>query len=139
MAFGSVAVWIGVPIGWLWIGSQVDADSQDERFATYVAILAGVVVSVAVMGRLLAILNRAYSRVCGADEASRVRPPWHTSIRDEREPRAPHTVLDTVMGHQHLGRLGRDGDLVLRLRRLAAPGLTARMAEADALVAVPLT
>jgi len=97
MAVGSVTLWLGIPIGWLWIGSQVQADSQSPGFTPYMLVLAGIVVSIAVMAKLLAILNRTYKRVAGDDAVVRVRMPWHRSMRGEDDSRAPRSVLDVVM------------------------------------------
>ncbi len=97
MAVGSVILWLGIPIGWLWIGSQVQADSQSPGFAPYMLVLAGIVVSIAVMAKLLAMLNRSYKRVAGDDAVVRVRMPWHRSMRGEDDSRPPRSVLDIVM------------------------------------------
>lgn len=97
MAVGSVTLWLGIPIGWLWIGSQVQADSQSPGFAPYMLVLAGIVVSIAAMAKLLAMLNRTYKRVAGDDAVVRVRMPWHRSMRGEDDSRVPRSVLDVVM------------------------------------------
>jgi len=97
MAVGSVTLWLGIPIGWLWIGSQVQAETQSPGFTPYILVLAGIVVSIAVMAKLLAILNRTYKRVAGDDAVVRVRMPWHRSMRGEDDSRAPRSVLDVVM------------------------------------------
>jgi hypothetical protein len=97
MAIGSIALWIGVPIGWLWIGSQWQADSQSTGFGPYVAVLFGIIVSVAVLAKGLAILNRAYGRVAGDDPTMRVRLPWHRSMRGDEDSRYQRNVLDVVM------------------------------------------
>jgi hypothetical protein len=97
MAFGSVMLWLGVPIGWLWIGSQVQSGTQSAGFAPYMLVLAGIVVSVVAVAKLLAMLNRAYRSVSGDDGTVRVRMPWHRSMRGEDDSRAPRSVLDVVM------------------------------------------
>jgi len=97
MAVGSVTLWLGIPIGWLWIGSQVQAETQSPGFTPYILVLAGIVVSIAVMAKLLAILNRTYKRVAGDDAVVRVRMPWHRSMRGEDDSRPPRSVLDVVM------------------------------------------
>ena len=97
MGLGSVLLWLGVPIGWLWIGSQVQSGTQSTGFAPYMLVLAGIVVSVVAVAKLLAILNRTYRRVSGDDGTVRVRMPWHRSMRGEDDSRAPRSVLDVVM------------------------------------------
>jgi len=97
MAIGSIALWLGVPIGWLWIGSQWQADSQSTGFGPYILVLAGIIVSVAILAKGLASLNRAYGRVAGDEPTLRVRLPWHRSMRGDDDSRYQRNVLDVVM------------------------------------------
>jgi hypothetical protein len=96
MAVGSIFLWIGVPVGWLWIGSQLQSDSGQASFGLYLGILAGIVVSMVVVGRFLHRLNGVYGSLTGS-EVVRVRMPWHRSLRGEDEGRAPRQILDVVM------------------------------------------
>ena len=73
MAFFSIALWLGIPIGWLWIGSQVQSNSQSTGFGPYFLVIFGICISVFLVTKLLAWLNRRYARVSGADEVVRVR------------------------------------------------------------------
>jgi hypothetical protein len=97
MAFFSIALWLGIPIGWLWIGSQVQSNTQSTGFGPYFLVIAGICVSVFAVTKLLAWLNRRYASVSGANEIVRVRPPWHRSMRGEDDSRPPRSVLDVVM------------------------------------------
>lgn len=97
MAFFSVTLWLGIPIGWLWIGSHVQSNSQSAGFGPYLLVLVGIAVSVVAVAKLLAALNRTYDRVAGEEVAVRVRMPWHRSMRGEDDSRAPRSVLDVVM------------------------------------------
>jgi hypothetical protein len=97
MALGSVVLWIGSPIGWLWIASQMQKDTQAPGFGPYLLVLAGVAVTAVVLAKLLSRLNRAYGVVAGNEPTVRVILPWHRSMRGENEGRAERTVLDVVM------------------------------------------
>jgi hypothetical protein len=97
MAVGSVALWLGVPIGWLWIGSQWQSESQSTGFGPYMLVLAGIVVSVALLAKGLAMINRVYGRVAGDESKVRVRLPWHRSMRGDDDSRYQRNVLDVVM------------------------------------------
>ncbi len=97
MAIFSVILWLGIPVGWLWIVSQVSADSQSAGFGPYLLAIGGIAVSVVIVTRFLASLNRTYARVSGAEEVVRVRAPWHRSMRGEDDSRPPRSVLDVVM------------------------------------------
>src|SRR5690242_5635482 len=83
MAVGSVVLWLGIPVGWLWIGSMWQSNSQATGFGPYMLVIAGIVVSAVLLAKLLAKLNRVYGSVIGADPVVRVRMPWHRSMRGE--------------------------------------------------------
>lgn len=97
MAIGSIALWIAVPIFWLWLGSQMQSNTQETGFGPYLVVLVGIAVSVALLAKGLAALNRAYKRLAGEDAVVRVRMPWHRSMRGEEDSRPPRSVLDVVM------------------------------------------
>jgi hypothetical protein len=96
MAVGSIFLWIGIPVGWLWIGSQVQSDSGQASFGLYLGILLGIIVSMVVVGKFLWSLNGVYGRLTGS-EVVRVRMPWHRSLRGEQEGRQARQILDVVM------------------------------------------
>jgi hypothetical protein len=97
MAIGSVVLWLGIPIGWLWLGSIWQADSQATGFGPYMLVIAGIIVSAVLMAKLLSKLNRVYGSVTKAPPVMKVRMPWHRSMRGEDDSRQPRTVLDVVM------------------------------------------
>ena len=96
MAIGSIFLWIGIPVGWLWIGSQIQSDSGQASFGLYLGILVGIIVSMVVVGKFLWSLNGVYGRLTGS-EVVRVRMPWHRSLRGEEEGRPERQILDVVM------------------------------------------
>ncbi len=96
MAVGSIFLWIGIPVGWLWIGSQIQSDSGQASFGLYLGILLGIIVSMVAIGKLLSGLNGVYGRLTGS-EVVRVRMPWHRSLRGQEEGRPQRQVLDVVM------------------------------------------
>jgi hypothetical protein len=97
MALGSIVLWIGSPIGWLWLASQMQKDSQAAGFGPYMVVLFGIAITAVVLAKALQKLNHAYGAVAGEGEPVRVVMPWHRSMRGEDEGRAPRTVLDVVM------------------------------------------
>jgi hypothetical protein len=96
MAIGSVVLWLGIPVGWLYLASRIVKSSQPS-LGPYVLVLVGIPVSMIVVGKALSRLNRAYGEVTGATPAGRVRSPWMKSMRGERDSGRPRTVLDVVM------------------------------------------
>jgi hypothetical protein len=96
MAVGSVLLWIGIPVGWLYLASQI-TDSSQPSMGPYVLVLVGIPATMIAMGKVLAVLDRTYGRVNGATPQGRVQSPWHRSLRGDRRPARGRSVLDVVM------------------------------------------
>jgi hypothetical protein len=62
MFVGSLVLWVGVPVAWLWIGSQVEGATQSLGAALGVAIL-GVAVSIVLIVPALGWLNRLHEEL----------------------------------------------------------------------------
>ena len=56
MVAAAAVLWVGVPFGWLWVGSQVEAETDSIGLALLVMAV-GVGVSIAALLRLLGWLN----------------------------------------------------------------------------------
>jgi hypothetical protein len=95
MALGSVFLWIGIPVGWVWIASRTVKTSQ-PTFGPYLLVLVATPLSMWLWSKLLFRLNGLYARVTGQTYEVRTQLPWHKSLRDQRSTR-PTTVLDLVM------------------------------------------
>jgi hypothetical protein len=96
MAVGSVVLWIGIPVGWVWVASRTVKTSQPS-FGPYLLVLLATPLSMWIWGKLLFRLNAVYSRLTGQTYEVRAQLPWHRSMRGERVVRRPTTVLDVVM------------------------------------------
>jgi hypothetical protein len=96
MAVGSVLLWIGIPVGWLYLASQL-TDSSQPSMGPYVLVLVGIPATMIAMGKVLAVLDRTYGRLKGAAPGARVQSPWHRSLRGDRTPARGRSVLDVVM------------------------------------------
>jgi heme/copper-type cytochrome/quinol oxidase subunit 2 len=59
MFLGSLALWVGVPLGWLWVGSRIQAKTDSVGFAL-LTMMTGMVVSVALLIVWLSWLNRKH-------------------------------------------------------------------------------
>jgi hypothetical protein len=62
MFLGSLVLWVGVPLAWLWVGSQVEGATQSLGAALAVAIL-GVAASIIVLVPALGWLNRLHEEL----------------------------------------------------------------------------
>jgi hypothetical protein len=96
MAIGSVVLWIVVPLGWIYLASNI-VDSSEPSMTPYVMVLVGIPLTMVVVGKGLSQLNRVYGEVTGTTPTVRVVLPWHRSMRGERDAGHPRTVLDVVM------------------------------------------
>jgi hypothetical protein len=96
MAVGSISLWLGIPVAWIYLASQVVSSSQ-PTMGPYVMVLVGIPVSMVIVGKLLTKLNRIYGEITHTTPEVRVRAPWHRSMRDGRDAGHPRTILDVVM------------------------------------------
>jgi hypothetical protein len=97
MAAGSVVMWIGVPLGLIWLASSL-TDSTQPSMGPYLLILVGLPIGMFAIGKLLGALDRAHGRLTGRTDEGPQRAAWLQSTRDERAPkRRQRSVLDTVM------------------------------------------
>jgi hypothetical protein len=97
MAIGSVLLWIGMPVGFVFLGSRVQGGTEPSLGA-YALVFVGVAVGALIIGRGLAALDRQFARVTGYDANDRRIPvPWLRSLRGESGPLRRRTILDVVM------------------------------------------
>jgi hypothetical protein len=96
MAIGSILLWLGIPVGWLYLVSRLVTSSQPSM-GPYVLLLVGIPASMVVVGKGLSKLNRAYASLMGATPTTRMRSSWMKSMRGERDNGRPRSVLDVVM------------------------------------------
>ena len=96
MAIGSILLWLGIPVGWLYLVSRLVKSSQPSM-GPYVLLIVGIPASMIVVGKGLSKLNRVYGEVTGTTPTMPVRSPWMKSMRGERDSGRQRTVLDVVM------------------------------------------
>ena len=96
MIVAAFTLWVGIPLGWLWIGSQL-VDSSQPSMGPYMVVVVGIIASVVVDALLISRLNRRYERVMGGTGQARVQLPWLKSMRGEREKPRDVSVLDAIM------------------------------------------
>lgn len=97
MLVGAFSLWTVVPLGWLWIGSQI-VGTQEPRLWAYFVVLVGIVISVILIAKVLAALNRRVTAIRGREDfrPTKVPFPWLESMRDERHSQSA-SVLDSVL------------------------------------------
>jgi hypothetical protein len=65
MFTGSLVLWIGTPLLWLWIGSQIQG-ATSSLGAALGAMFVGVILTIAVLASILAKLSNVYRANCRA-------------------------------------------------------------------------
>jgi hypothetical protein len=97
MLVGAFSLWTVVPLGWLWIGSQI-VGTQEPRLWAYFVVLVGITASVVVIAKALAALNRRVMVLRGGEgfRPTKIPMPWLESMRDERHSQRA-SVLDLVL------------------------------------------
>src|SRR2546430_1720818 len=93
MAVGSVFLWIGIPVGWLYIASRMVHTSQ-PTLGPYVLVIFAIPTSMIIVGKLLFKLDAVYSNFTGQASEVQFRAPWLKSLRAERSSRRKLTVLE---------------------------------------------
>src|SRR5438045_5564489 len=73
MVGASLLLWIGVPAGWLWVGSQIEGSSGSLGTAIAVMMI-GAIVSIVALAWVLGKLNRAHERLREARGATSDAP-----------------------------------------------------------------
>ena len=96
MAVGSILMWIGVPVFWLWLASRI-ADSSQPSIGLYLLVLVGIVASMAILGKGLGIANHMHMGLTDQLPEKREQTIWLRSMRGEREVRRQTGVLGIVM------------------------------------------
>jgi len=96
MSFASLMLWVGIPLGWLYIGSQLVSSSQPSM-GPYLVVVVGIVACVVIDGIVIGRLNRRYQELTGGKGTVRIQLPWMKSMRGEREAPRTATVLDVIL------------------------------------------
>ena len=97
MAAGSILMWVGLPLGLIWLASSITSSTQPSM-GPYLLILLGLPVGMFAIGKALGGLDRMHGRITGRLDDGPHRAAWLQSMRDERgTKRRRRSVLDTVM------------------------------------------
>ena len=78
MLAGCLLLWVGVPIGWLWIGSQVQSTSS--LGTALMVTMFGTLVSIVILVFMLGRLNR-----------------WHAELNERRDRPLRSSALEVIL------------------------------------------
>jgi hypothetical protein len=97
MAAGSILLWIGLPLGLIWLASML-SDSSQPSMGPYLLILVGLPIGAIVIGKALGALDRVHGQVTGRTGGEQKRNTWMNSMGENTgSGRRQRSVLDTVM------------------------------------------
>ena len=92
----ALALWTAIPLGWIWIGSQV-ADTQFPAEGPYAVVAFGIILTIVLDAWLIGRLNALYVRITGTNRLAPLRPSWLKSMRDTGDAANATTVVEAVM------------------------------------------
>jgi hypothetical protein len=96
MAISSIALWTAVPIGALWLASQMSHSQTQLTAAPLLIVALGIPTGLALGAKGLALLEGLRLRLVGAGTPSRRVPAWRRSLSDSRSA-PPASVLEKIM------------------------------------------
>lgn len=96
MVVGGFTLWLGIPLLWLWVASQMTTGTS-PTLGPYVLVAFAIPISMVVVAKLLRYVDHWHARLVHRDNYVRVQMPWMKSMRGERETKRQTTVLDLVM------------------------------------------
>lgn len=96
MLLAALALWTAIPLGWIWIGSQV-ATTQFPAEGPYAVVAIGILVTIIVDAWLIGRLNVLYMRITGTNRLAPMRPSWLKSMRDTGGATGTTTVVEAVL------------------------------------------
>jgi hypothetical protein len=96
MAVGSVVMWLGVPLGLIYLASQL-ADSPKPSMGPYLVVIIGLPLGMMIVGKALGALDRYHGRLTGLDDGAPQQAAWMKSMRGDRDRKRRRSVLDGVM------------------------------------------
>jgi hypothetical protein len=96
MAVGSIAMWLGVPLGLVYLVSMM-VDTTQPTMGPYLVIIFGLPIGMTIIGKALGALDRWYGRRTGSVDKRR-QTVWLKSMRGDRATNLGNwKVLDVVM------------------------------------------
>jgi hypothetical protein len=94
----AVLIGFGVPLGWVWIGSQLQGDhgATGTSFSVAMAILFGIIATYVLLLYLAGILMALFETATARGPQPRARAPWMRGMTDTRQVKRPGDALGSV-------------------------------------------
>ena len=92
MALGSLVLWIGIPVGWLFLTRGLE-----DAGTRFLITIVGCVLTMAGAGWLLYRLEAVYARTVGIPDRESGPPSWMRRNREAGAARAPMSLLELLL------------------------------------------
>jgi hypothetical protein len=96
MLLTALALWTAIPVGWIWVGSQV-ATTQFPAEGPYAVVAVGILLTILLDAWVIGRLNALYVRITGTNRLAPMRPSWLKSVRDSGGGVGATTVVEAVI------------------------------------------
>ncbi|MDQ3933266.1 MAG: hypothetical protein M3340_01390 [Actinomycetota bacterium] len=96
MIAGSVVLWAGVPLFWIWFASQL-TDTTQPSLEPYLLIIVAIPITMVLGSRILFRLQLLYCRIAHLPQPTVGRAAWLKSLSDRRGSMRPIQAIDGVM------------------------------------------
>jgi hypothetical protein len=83
MGAGSIAMWLGVPLGLIYAASKL-ADTSAPTLGPYLLVFIGLPIGMAIMAKVLGYLDRVHQAYTRTGDDRPQQAPWMRSMRGER-------------------------------------------------------
>jgi hypothetical protein len=84
-ALGAVAVGLGVPLAWIWIGAKIQGSTGESSLnsSTAAVVFVGIVITYIALMFVVGWIQARYARPGDGASPGPPRHPWNRSMRDE--------------------------------------------------------
>lgn len=96
MLVAALSIWTLIPLGWIWIGSQLAA-TQFPSIGPYILVFAGIVVTILATAWLIGRLNDIYVALTGTATVAPLRASWLRSMRDGPVPYGQPRLVEVIL------------------------------------------
>ncbi len=92
----ALSIWTLIPLGWIWIGSQLAA-TQFPSIGPYMLVFIGIVISILIIAWVIGQLNHIYVGLTGTATVAPLRSSWLKSARDTTVTYGQPSLVEVIL------------------------------------------
>lgn len=96
MLFFALSIWTLIPLGWVWIGSQLAA-TQFPSIGPYILVIVGIVITILCTAWVIGRLNDIYVWLTGTHTVAPLRASWLRSMRDTPKEYGQPRLVEVIL------------------------------------------